>query len=255
MIKSSVFDKSVISHAFFTKEGGVSEGLYSGLNCGAGSDDTPENVVENKRIAMQKLEIKTDKLATLYQVHSTDVVLISDPSEIQNKPKADAMVTRLPGVALGILTADCVPILFADAKNEVIGAAHSGWKGSVGNIANKVVDAMINEGAERGQITAAIGPSIQQRSYEVGPEFPRPFLKIDARFKRFFEPSERAGHFMFDLTGFVFEQLTDLNIGSVDRLMNDTCTEEDQFFSYRRMCKKGENDYGRMLSAIALKDR
>lgn len=254
MIKSPVFDQSAVTHAFFTRQSGVSTGLYRGLNCGAGSDDTPENVTENKHIAMQMLGIAPDNLSTLYQIHSTDVVLISDPSEIHNKPKADAMITRLPGVALGILTADCVPILFADTKNEVIGAAHSGWKGSVGNIAEKVVDAMISEGAERGHITAAIGPSIQQKSYEVGPEFPGPFLKLNDRFISFFEPSERAGHFMFDLTGFVFEQLVDLNIGSVDRLMNDTCTEEEQFFSYRRMCKKGEEDYGRMLSAIALND-
>lgn len=252
MIKSSVFDQTVISHGFFTRESGVSEGVYRGLNCGAGSDDRPENITQNKRIAMQTLGIEADNLATLYQIHSTDVVRISEYSQIHEKPKADAMVTRVPGVALGILTADCVPILFADAKHKVIGAAHSGWKGSVGNIAKKVIDVMIGEGAERSEITTAIGPSIQQKSYEVGPEFPAPFLKIDPRFNRFFIPSERDNHFMFDLTGFVFEQITELNIKSVERLANDTCTEEEFFFSYRRMCKRGENDYGRMLSAIAL---
>ncbi len=252
MITSSLFDRASIRHGFFTREGGVSTGVYAGLNCGAGSEDLTENVRSNKRRAMQKLGMNEDDLATVYQIHSTEVVYIKDRSQIAEKPKADALVTCLPGIALGILTADCVPILFADAKNGVIGAAHSGWKGALGNIAKEVIDVMVHAGAERSQISAAIGPSIQHNSYEVGPDFPAPFIKLDEANKAFFSASTRDGHFMFDLTGFVKMQLEHLQIGAVDRLSHDTCTDERLFFSYRRMCKRKEADYGRQLSSIAL---
>ncbi len=253
MITSSLLTDQSLSHGFFTRENGVSEGLYSGLNCGAGSDDYADHVRENKKIAMKQLGIEENRLATLYQVHSSDVVTISHISQISQKPKADAMVTRMPGVSLGILTADCVPILFADTKNGVIGAAHSGWKGTVTDIAANVIQTMIDEGAERDTIKAAIGPAIQQNSYEVGPEFPAPFVAMSPDYLRFFTPSEKAGHHMFDLTGFVKMQLLDQNIAGVDLIDRDTCAEEQYFFSYRRMYKRGEADYGRQLSAIALR--
>lgn len=252
MIKSDLLNSECINHGFFTRSGGVSEGVYKGLNCGAGSKDNPEFVQENKRLAMQALELNIDQLASLYQIHSTEVVLISEKNQLAEKPKADAMVTRLPGIALGILTADCVPILFADVENKVIGAAHSGWKGSVGNIAKNVVDTMIVQGAQKSCIKAVIGPAIQQNSYEVGPDFPAPFLALDKQNERFFTSSVKTGHHMFDLTGFVKAQLDDLSIGSVERIKRDTCTETDMFYSYRRMCKNAEADYGRLLSAISL---
>ncbi|MBL4740229.1 MAG: peptidoglycan editing factor PgeF [Sneathiella sp.] len=253
MITSNAFDSSIVSHQFFSKEGGVSSGLYGSLNCGAGSSDNPENVIENKKIAMRMLGVETHKLASLYQIHSADVITITSFEQLDEKPKADAMVTRLKGVALGILTADCVPILFADAKNKVIGAAHSGWKGTLGNISANVIESMISLGASRENITAVVGPAIQQSSYEVGPEFPVTFIKSNAAFKDFFRPSIKEDHHMFDLTGLVQLQLEREKIKSVDRIRRDTCAEKEQFFSYRRMSKNGEADYGRQLSAITLK--
>jgi len=253
MIKSPVFDETILSHGFFTREHGVSSGVYSGLNCGAGSDDKPENVKKNKEIAANFLGVETDKLATLYQIHSSNVITITNPSQITERPQADAHVTNLPGIALGILTADCVPILFADPTNRVIGAAHSGWKGTVGNITSNVITAMEALGAKRENIVAAIGPAIQQSSYEVGPDFPEPFLAIDPDNRKFFVPSDREKHHMFDLTGYVYMQLEKAGLARIEKIDRDTCKEEDRFFSYRRMCKRGEKDYGRQLSAIALK--
>ncbi|MEH6401875.1 MAG: peptidoglycan editing factor PgeF [Sneathiella sp.] len=253
MITSKTFDPSIISHQFFSKSGGISSGLYGSLNCGAGSSDDPANVVENKKIAMRMLKVDEDKLATLYQIHSTNVVTLNALDQLLEKPKADAMVTRLEGIALGILTADCVPVLFADVKNKVIGAAHSGWKGTLGNISANVIETMILQGAVRENISAVIGPAIQQFSYEVGPDFPENFINSDTSFKDFFKPSIKDGHHMFDLTGLVQRQLEGEKIKSVDRIFRDTCAEKETFFSYRRMSKNGEADYGRQLSAIALK--
>jgi len=252
MITSSLIDNKTAKHAFFTRKNGVSEGIYRGLNCGAGSNDHSQSVVENKRRAMAAFDLSSDRLITVHQVHSADVVTIDELSDLSARPKADAMVSTHSGIALGILTADCVPILFADTTNKVIGAAHSGWKGSVSNIGAKVIEAMVALGAERHQIVAAIGPAIQKKSYEVGPEFPDPFLKLTPNHKRFFAPSERPNHFMFDLTGFVKEQLENENISAVDLIDNDTCSEEELFFSYRRMYHRNEADYGRQLSAISL---
>jgi hypothetical protein len=252
MLTSRILQNETIAHGFFTREGGVSQGLYKGLNCGPGSNDDPSHVVENRARAMAMIGHKADDLRTVYQIHSTDVLVLTDEEEISPRPKADAMVTNVPGLALGILTADCVPILFADVENGVIGAAHSGWKGALGNISAGVVKEMTNLGARKGNIRAAIGPAIAQASYEVGPEFPEPFVKQDPTAMRFFIPSENAGRHMFDLTGFVQAELEKLEIGGIDRLSNDTCAEEELFFSYRRMGKRGEADYGRQLSAIAL---
>ncbi len=253
MIKSPLLENDLITHGFFTREYGVSTGLYEGLNCGAGSDDDPEKVAENKRIAMQLMGLDETALATLYQIHSTDVVTVTSPFKDGERPKADAMVTRQPGIALGILTADCVPILFADVENGVIGAAHSGWKGTAGNISARVISAMEVLGARKSSIYAAVGPAIQQASYEVGPDFPAPFLALDSSNEKFFIPSEKTGHHMFDLTGFVKSQLENLGIAKTDLVDQDTCTEESSFFSYRRMYKRGEADYGRQLSAITLR--
>lgn len=252
MLTSSVLNNSSFKHAFFTRENGVSKGIYEGLNCGAGSNDDPADVIENKRRAATVLGVPADSLFTLYQIHSAEVITIDGDTDPNTRVKADAMVSKTPGAALGILTADCVPILFADAANKVIGAAHSGWKGSLANISANVINAMTELGAQRENIRAAIGPAIQQNSYEVGPEFSAPFLKVDADNQQFFNPSVRDGHQMFDLTGFVKKQLEGENIQAVDLINRDTCSEEDLFFSYRRMYHKKEADYGRQLSAIAL---
>ncbi|WP_169543058.1 peptidoglycan editing factor PgeF [Sneathiella aquimaris] len=253
MIKSDIFNESQVSHGFFTRKNGVSNGIYASLNCGAGSNDAIDNVIKNKEIVAKSLLVSPENLTTLYQVHSSDVLTLTEPVDTENKPKADAMVTNVSGLALGILTADCVPILFADSVNQVIGAAHSGWKGTIGNISKAVIEAMIELGASRSSICCAIGPAIQQASYEVGPDFPAPFIALDPAYKSFFIPSEREKHHMFDLTGFVKMQLLQQNIKAVDLIDNDTCADEEYFYSYRRMCKRGEPDYGRQISAIALR--
>ncbi|WP_373089545.1 peptidoglycan editing factor PgeF [Sneathiella sp.] len=252
MLKSPLLEKSAVRHGFFTREGGVSTGLYSSLNCGPGSNDIPAAVAENRARAMALIGRNAEDLRTVYQVHSADVIVLQDRDDLVPRPKVDAMVTRLPGLALGILTADCVPILFADTQNGIIAAAHSGWKGAVADIGRAVVETMIGLGARRSSILAAIGPAISQESYEVGPEFPAPFLALDATSKKFFIPSVTLGHYMFDLKAFVRRRLEKLEIGGIDVLENDTCAEKDQFFSYRRMTKLGEADYGRQLSAITL---
>jgi polyphenol oxidase len=244
-----------IRHAFFTRRGGVSTGIYAGLNVGFGSDDRREHVVENRRRAMAALDLPAGALTTLYQVHSADVVIAkSGGDDSESAPKADALVTTEPGVALGILTADCVPVLFADRRNGVIGAAHSGWKGAESGVLEATVAAMIDQGAQRADIVAAVGPAIAQESYEVGPIFPDPFLAKSPDNSRFFKPSRRAGHFMFDLTGFVAASLHALELGGVEHVEHDTYAAPDEFYSYRRATHQGEPDYGRGLSAIALFD-
>jgi YfiH family protein len=252
MLTSPILEHNQISHGFFTRQGGVSEGIYNSLNCGPGSKDKLDLVKKNRSLAMRSLGAPADKLRTLYQVHSAEVIVIKDQNDFEQKPKADAMVTTLPGIALGILTADCVPILFVDMENQVIGAAHSGWKGAVADIGKNVIEEMLKLGAKRSNIKAAVGPAIAQASYEVGPEFPAPFLELDSEARKYFVLSINQGHHMFDLKGFVRDRLEQTNIGIVDMLENDTCAEEDMFFSYRRMTKRGEPDYGRQLSAITI---
>ncbi len=241
-----------IRHAFFTRLGGVSTGLYSSLNCGLGSGDDARAVRENRARAMDALELDADRLTTLYQVHGREVVTLAAPLGEGERPKADALVTATPGVALGILTADCVPVLFCDAKARVIGAAHAGWKGAIGGVLEATLDAMAKLGAEPARVSAGIGPCIAQRSYEVGPEFPAPFLAEDPDNARFFAPGRVEEKWMFDLRGYVGARLARAGVGEIGALPNDTCGEADRFFSYRRSCLNGEPDYGRGLSAIVL---
>jgi len=241
-----------LRHAFFTRQGGQGDGLYASLNCGFGSDEAPAVVEANRAHAMALMELPPAALVTVHQIHSPDVSIVERPWPRAENPKADALVTDRPGVALGILTADCVPILFADAQAGVIGAAHSGWKGTRDGVSEATVEAMEKLGARRSRIHAAIGPAIQQKSYEVGPEFPERFTSLDPATARFFIPSERAGHFMFDLPGLVEARLRALDLGSVERSPHDTAAEAELFFSYRRATLRREPDYGRGLSAIAL---
>lgn len=241
-----------VRHGFFTRRGGVSEGLYASLNCGPGSDDLAQNVTENRARAMALLEAPPGSLCTLYQVHGNRVVVAKAPWPMRSGPRADAMVTKKPGSTLGILTADCVPVLLAEPRAGVIGAAHAGWKGALGGVVVAAIDAMCRLGADRGKISAALGPAIAQASYEIGPEVRDAFIGDDAANARFFQPSGRDGHCLFDLAGQVAAQLEAAGIAAVDRLDHDTCAEEDLFFSYRRATRRGEPDYGRCLSAITL---
>jgi YfiH family protein len=244
-----------IRHAFFTRKGGVSDGIYDSLNVGLGSDDKMENVHENRKRAMAAMDMPAKALHTMHQVHGADVIQVnSNAWEPAQAPKADALVTNSRGVVLGVLTADCVPVLFADPSAGIVAAAHSGWRGTVVGVLAAAVEAMEGLGANRRNIYAAVGPAIAQESYEVGPEFPAPFLKRDAENARFFRPSVRDGHHMFDLTGCVVSLLEDLSLASIDHLAMDTCAEDARFFSYRRSTHRGEPDYGRGLSAISLGD-
>jgi polyphenol oxidase len=257
MLKSKTLSGATgIRHAFFTREGGVSGGIYASLNCGAGSNDNPEYVQENKRRAAAQFDLPEDRLVTLYQVHSPEVVVVTDPAPIRaDRPQADAMVTRTPNVALGILTADCAPVLFADSENGVIGAAHAGWRGALGGVLERTIDAMENLGADRTRISAAVGPCIAQVSYQVGAEFRAPFLDADSAAAELFRPDGDTGKHLFDLRGFVLHKLEQAMLGNVDAVDVDTYASDLLFFSYRRTCHRSEDDYGRGLSAIALTER
>ena len=241
---------SGIRHGFFTRRGGVSGGIYAGLNVGQGSADAPESVAENRRRVAAHLGVAEPDLATLWQVHSPDVVTVSGPLPAE-RPKADALVTDRPGVALGVLTADCGPVLFADADAGVIGAAHAGWKGAFTGVLENTVAAMTKLGARPERIVAVLGPSIGPRNYEVGPEFVARFTEADARNDRYFAASPRDGHAMFDLNAYTLDRLRAAGVtaGHIDRC---TYAHEDLFFSYRRTTHRAEPDYGRQISAIVL---
>jgi YfiH family protein len=241
-----------IRHGFFTREGGVSGGLFASLNCGFGSGDDPDRVARNRALAMDRLGLPADRLVTCRQVHSATVVDVGEPWRREASPSADGMVTTRPGVALGVLAADCAPILFADAEAGVIGAAHGGWRGALDGVAEATVAAMVAHGAQPARIRAAIGPCIGQASYEVGPEFAPRFAAVDADSTAFFVPAARDGHFRFDLGGYIAHRLSRLGLAAIERADCDTAADPDRFFSYRRTCLSGERDYGRALAAIAL---
>lgn len=242
-----------IAHGFFTRQGGVSEGIYASLNCGSGSKDNAEHVRENQRRAVVALAGEEVAFCKLHQIHSSDVVIVDEPWGSGESFKADAMVTNRPDIVLGILTADCAPVLFADAKAGVVGAAHAGWKGAIGGICERTIESMEAIGANREDIVAAIGPCIAQDSYEVGEEFLARFMMEHPLYGTFFTESERAAHFRFDLEGFVLHVLSQSGLHNVQALAMDTYSDETQFFSYRRTTHRGEPDYGRQLSAIMLK--
>lgn len=248
---SALNEVNRIRHAFFTREGGVSQGLYASLNCGPGSNDDPQAVAENRARAMAMLEMEPQALVTVHQAHTADVVVVDGPWPGE-RPVADAMVTATPGLALGILTADCAPVLFADRRGGVVAAAHSGWKGAIGGVLENTVEKMVELGAKKKSIVAAIGPCIGQRSYEVGPDFPAPFLAEADENRDFFAPARREGHYLFDLPGYVSRKLARLGVVEVTRVPADTCRDEARFFSYRRTTLRGEPDYGRQLSVILL---
>lgn len=241
-----------IRHGYFTRAGGVSEGLYRGLNVGLGSNDDRDKVVENRTRVARWFGLPLERLATVHQVHSPNVVTIG-PDYDGSRPEADAMVTATSGIAIGVLSADCGPILFADPENRVIGAAHAGWKGALGGVLENTIAAMVALGARREAIIACLGPSISQGNYEVGPEFVGRFVAHKAAYARYFAPSAKPGHAMFDLPGLTMQRLRDAGV-KVENL--DLCTYPDteRFFSYRRTTHAREPDYGRQISAIAIED-
>ncbi|HUI16577.1 MAG TPA: peptidoglycan editing factor PgeF [Alphaproteobacteria bacterium] len=241
-----------VRHGFFTRQGGVSRGLYASLNCGLGSGDDPAAVRENRARAMAAFGLAGEALATAHQVHSARVHLLEAPFALAARPQVDGLVTRKRGLALGVLAADCTPVLFADAEAGIAGAAHAGWRGALAGVLEATVEAMVGLGAVRAHIHGAIGPAIAGSSYEVGPEFPAAFLAEDRANSVFFRPAARAGHFMFDLPAYVAERLARLGLAAVDRLEHDTYAAPELFFSYRRNSHEGLGDYGRCLSAIAL---
>jgi purine-nucleoside/S-methyl-5'-thioadenosine phosphorylase / adenosine deaminase len=243
-----------IRHAFFTRSGGVSQGVYASLNGGVGSSDAPDKVAENRARMAAALGVSTDRLLTPYQIHSPDVVVADEPWTHDQRPRADAVVTRQLRLAIGVSTADCGPLLFADSEAGVIAAAHAGWRGALTGVIEATVAAMERLGADRANIAAALGPTIRQRNYEVGPEFVERFLAADRSNARYFKSSDRAGHAMFDLTGYIAERVQRAGIEQFEDLGLCTYAEPDRFFSYRRTTRSGEPDYGRHINAIALVD-
>jgi polyphenol oxidase len=253
MLQSKPLDSlSHVRHAFFTREGGVSEGIYASLNGGQGSADDPAHVVENRRRMAAALKVADGHLLACYQIHSAEAVIATAPWTRANAPRADAIVTATPGLAIGVSIADCGPVLFTDSEARVVGAAHAGWKGALTGILEATVARMEELGAARSRIVAAIGPLIRQSSYEVGPEFVTRFREVDSMNIRYFAPSERSGHALFDLPGYIRARLGKLGVGTIDDLCCDTYSEENYFFSYRRSVHRHEPDYGRLIAAITL---
>jgi YfiH family protein len=240
-----------LRHAFFSREGGVSEGIYASLNAGIGSHDNPAHVAENRRRMAAHIHVPSEHFLTVFQIHSPDVAVASRAWGAATRPKADAIVTRATGLAIGVTTADCGPVLLADPKARVIGAAHAGWKGALTGIIESTVDAMEKLGAERADIVAAIGPLIRQKSYEVGNEFVERFVEADAENALYFLPAARAGHAMFDLAGFIRKRLENAGVLIIDDTGIDTYSDP-RFFSYRRSVHHQEADYGRHVHAIVL---
>jgi YfiH family protein len=243
-----------IRHAFFTRSGGVSDGIYASLNGGVGSNDTPDNVAQNRARMAEALGVAPGRLLTPYQIHSPDVVVAEEPWRHEARPRADAVITRTPGLAIGVSTADCGPLLFADEEAGVIGAAHAGWRGAFTGVIEATVAAMEKLGADRTRIAVALGPTIRQPNYEVGPEFVERFLAAEVDNARFFGPSQRAGHAMFDLTGYIADRVARADVANFEDLGLCTYAEPERFYSYRRTTQRGEPDYGRHINAIALAD-
>ncbi len=238
-----------LRHGFFTRRGGASSGVFAGLNCGAGSSDQSEVVKINRARVADAMGVPSDHLLGVHQIHSTEVVTVTKP--LDERPRADALVTNTPGLALSVLTADCQPVLFADTGAGVIGAAHAGWRGALDGILTATVDAMVALGATREKITAVIGPSISQSAYEVGPEFIDAFLAQDPDYARYFAGGE-DDRMQFDLPGFGLNRLRAAGVGHAEWTRHCTYNDPDRFYSYRRTTHAKEADYGRLIAAITL---
>jgi len=253
LLKAPALDRLAnVRHAFFTREGGVSGGIYESLNGGVGSRDRPEHVRENRVRMADALGVAPDRLLTCYQIHSPDVVVAETPWTREAAPRADAVVTRVPGLAVAVTTADCGPILFADGEAGVVGAAHAGWKGAFSGVAEATIEAMERLGALRGRIVAVLGPMIRQPNYEVGPEFVARFRDADAENGRYFKSSAREGHALFDLPAYISARLQRAGVVQIEDLGHCTYAGPNAFYSYRRSTHRAEPDYGRHINAIAL---
>jgi len=240
------------AHGFLGRAGGLSKGIYAGLNVGLGSDDDRDVILENRRRANEAV-LPESELVTVHQVHSADVVRVERVFPLDDRPHVDAMITDKPGLLLGILTADCVPVLFYDGNAQIIGAAHAGWRGALGGVIDAVIDAMEKLGADRKNIACAIGPCIGQISYEVDADFQQNFVRADAANDSFFNEG-KSDHFQFDIEAYVADRLTKAGIVKIERLGLDTYVHEDRYFSYRRSFHRGEAGYGRQISLIGLRD-
>lgn len=252
MIKDKKLEKiDFIDHAFFTRKNGISSGIYKSLNCGYGSDDSEENIKNNIKIVLDKIKCE-NHLCNLYQIHSNKVLHLTKAWKYPNLPKADAIVTDKKNIAIGILTADCVPVLFCDTNAKIIAAAHAGWKGTANGIIQNTIIKMIKLGAERNNIVASIGPAIQQKSYEVDSNFKDNFQKSVFDSEKYFINSSNENLYLFDLPTCVENILLNCKIGNVSNLKIDTYSNKEDFFSYRRAVHYNEIDYGRQISVITL---
>ncbi len=252
MIETDLLKLKGISHGFFTRGGGHSTGIFASLNCGFGSGDDTDLVTMNRDVVARAIGVADGRVVSAHQVHSADVVEVTDIWPLENRPKVDGLVCRTKGIGLGVLTADCGPILFADADAGVIGCCHAGWKGALTGVTDSTIAAMVALGAKRENIIAVLGPTISQAAYEVGPEFPKPFLEQSSRNGLFFIPSTKPEHFMFDLPAYIRGRLKKMELKAVQDLALCTYSDEARFYSYRRATHRGEADYGRLISAIAL---
>lgn len=253
LIQAEALTVSGLVHAFFTRVGGASEGVYASLNGGVGSRDAPEAVAENRRRMAAALGVAPDRLAVPYQVHSADAMVVEAPFAADERPRVDGLVTRVRGLAVGVTGADCGVVLLADLRAGVVGAVHAGWKGAFGGVLEATVSAMVSIGATPAAITAVLGPTIAQASYEVGDEFRARFTDHDPGYTRFFGPSQRPNHAQFDLPAFILMRLRAAGVGLAESLALNTYADEARFFSYRRATHRGEPDYGRLVAAIALR--
>lgn len=249
MLEKITSEALAARHGFFTRKGGASSGIFAGLNCGPGSSDQAEVVAINRARVAESMGVAADHLLSIHQVHSADVIVVDGP--LAERPRADAMVTRMPGIALGVLTADCQPVLFADAEAGVIGAAHAGWRGTRDGVLEATVEAMVGLGARRAAISAVIGPTISQSAYEVGPEFFEAFTDDDRTNARFFIAGQ-GGRYLFDLPAFGLSRLRAAGVGHAEWTRHCTYRDSERFFSYRRTTHAQEADYGRLISVIRL---
>jgi hypothetical protein len=254
MVAADTLTLAGVRHAFFTRQGGVSGGLYASLNGGIGSNDGAANVAENRARMAAAVGVEPDRFITAYQIHSPHVVVAEAPWTPQARPRADAIVTRTPALAIGVTTADCGPVLLAEPRARVIAAAHAGWRGALDGVVEATVDAMEQLGAARSEIRAALGPMIRQANYEVGADLMARFSAADPASHRFFAPAARQGHARFDLPGYIAARLARAGVAHIEDLGLCTYADPTLFFSYRRATHRGEGDYGRHVSTIALSD-
>lgn len=252
MIQIDDLKSDYIAHGFFGRQGGYSNGIFASLNCGLGSGDDRATVVRNRGVVAKALGGTEPQIVTTYQVHSAEAIIVTKPWPYDERPKVDGMVTNLPGLILGTLTADCGPVLFADKKAGVIGCAHAGWKGALTGVTDSTVQKMESLGARRERVVAVLGPTISKAAYEVGPEFIQRFLEASAGNKKFFANSVKKDHFMFDLPAYIIARMKAFGVGTVIDSGLCTYTRVEEYFSYRRTIHAREKDYGRQIAVITL---